>query len=142
MHAAIGVAINRGHDRVSAGDIEKAEEGYSEGMLLSTAFELRDVHPDMLNVLYTFNRSAHSLRKDQVVALLAENKSGQAPEALINLLIWFGFLGVQELGQDEPTYSYQVRYNVEKLLTVIERGRATYVIHPTFRRALQIVDQG
>jgi len=96
----------------------------------------------MLNVLYTFNRSAHSLRKDQVVALLAENKSGQAPEALINLLIWFGFLGVQELGQDEPTYSYQVRYNVEKLLTVIERGRATYVIHPTFRRALQIVDQG
>ncbi len=33
MHAAIGVAINRGHDRVSGSDIEKAEEAYSEDML-------------------------------------------------------------------------------------------------------------
>src|SRR6266576_1011370 len=122
MHAAIGVAINRGHDRVSGGDIEKAEEAYSEDMLLSTAFELRDVHPDMLNVLYTFNRTSVSLMKDQVIALLSESKSGQSPEELVNLLLWFGFLGVQEVGQDEPVYSYQVRYNVEKLLSVIEHG--------------------
>jgi hypothetical protein len=30
-----------------------------------------------------------------------------------------------------------VRYNIEKLLTPISRGRASFVIHPAFRKALQ-----
>lgn len=139
MHAAIGVAINRGHERVSGADVEKAEEAYSEDMLLSTAFELRDVDPDMLDVLYTFNRSPSRLSKDQVVALLSDSKSGQSTDLLIRLLTWFGFLGVQEFGQDEPIYSYQARYNVEKLLTPIERGKAVFIVHPAFRKALQTI---
>ena len=141
VHIAIGVAINRGHDRVLAADIEKAEEGYSEDMLLSTAFELRDVHPEMLDVLYSFNHARSRLTKDEATDILSETKSEQTPESLINLLIWFGFLGVQETGQDDPIYSYQVRYNVQKLTLLLDRGRAGLVIHPAFRKALQTVDR-
>jgi len=52
------------------------------------------------------------------------------------LLAWFGFLGVVEDGSEEPTFSYRVRYNMEKLLTPIRRGLASFCIHPAFRRAL------
>jgi hypothetical protein len=137
LHRAIGVAINRSHARVHASDIEKAEESYSEDMLLNTAFELRDVNPDMLDVLYTFIRAPERLSKDQVSNLLKESKSSQEVDNLISLLVWFGFLGIQEFGQHEPQFSYEVRYNVEKLLTSVERGRASFVIHPAFHAALQ-----
>jgi hypothetical protein len=137
LHTAIGVSINRGHDRVLAIDIEKAEEAYSEDLLLATAFELRDVTPTMLDVLYNFNRTTPRLTKEQVSDLLTQGNSEHTPDQLINLLLWFGFLGIQESGQDDATYSYQVRYNIEKLLTPISRGRASFVIHPAFRKALQ-----
>lgn len=137
MHSAIGVAINRGHERVLAGDIEKAEESYSEDMLLSTAFELRDIHPQMLNTLYTFHRSPDRMTKSTVTELLSSEGS-TSPDEVMKLLVWVGFLGVQETGQEEAVYSYEVRYNVEKLLSLVERGRAAFVIHPSFRKALEI----
>lgn len=141
VHAAIGVAINRGHERILESDIHKAEEGYSEDMLLSTAFELRDVHPDMLDVLYSFSHATSRLTKDEALKVLSETKREQPASALMELLIWFGFLGVQEIGQEEPVYSYEVRYNVQKLLVPLERGRATLIIHPAFRKALQTVEK-
>jgi len=138
LHAAIGVAINRGRDRVSAADIEKAEEGYSEDMLLSMAFELRDVNSAIIDVLYNFTRTPPRLTHEQVTAILSgTEKSAQVPDQLIGLLLWFGFLGVQEYDQDDLTYSYQVRYNVEKLRAPIARGKASYAIHPAFHKALQ-----
>ena len=141
LHDAIGVAINRGHDRVSAADIEKAEESYSEGILLNTAFELRDIDPDMLDVLYTFNRAAPRMSLDQVLDLLKQCKCQREGKEIIPLLVWFGFLGVQEFGQEEATYSYQARYNVEKLMTSVHRSRAHLVIHPAYRKSLQIAEQ-
>jgi hypothetical protein len=110
-------------------------------MLLNTAFELRDIHPDMLNVLYAFNRAQNRLSKAEVLALLTESKSSEPSDTLIGLLVWFGVLGVQEFGQDEPVYAYHVRYNVDKLLVSIERGRATFVIHPAFHRALMTMER-
>lgn len=115
LHSAIGVAINRGHERVLEADILKAEEAYSEDMLLNTAFELRDIHPDMLEVLYAFNRAPSRLTKAEVLSHLAESKSRQPHDSLIGLLVWFGVLGIQEFRQDEPVYAYQVRYNLDKL---------------------------
>jgi hypothetical protein len=132
------VAINRGHDRVLEVDLQKAEETYSEDMLLNTAFELRDTHPDLLNVLYAFNRAPNRLR---VTTLLAESKSAVTADTMIGLLVWFGVLGVQEFGQDEPVFAYHVRYNVEKLLVLIYRGRAMFVIHPAFYKALTTTER-
>lgn len=138
LHMAIGVAINRGRDRVAAADIEKAEDGYSEDMLLSMAFELRDVNAAMIDVLYNFTSTPSRLHHDQVTATLSGVATGAlALDQLIGLLLWFGFLGVQEFDHDEPIYSYQVRYNIEKLRAPIGRGKAVYVIHPAFHRALQ-----
>jgi hypothetical protein len=140
VHEAIGVAINRRHEQVTEDDIRKAEEVYSEDLLLSTAFELRDIHDDMLDLLYAFNLAPARMTSQQVSGILDRHGVGEGQRALLESLVWFGFLGVQEHGQDDPVYSYQVRYNVQKLLAPIERGRAVFVIHPGFRKALQVQD--
>ena len=140
VHGAIGVAINRGHERVTEADLVKAEEAYSEDMLLGTAFELQDISPAMLDVLYAFSRCRSRLSRAEVERILSDSASTEAPRNLMILLMWFGLLGVQEYDQDEPVYAYQVRYNVEKLLAPLDRGRSSLVIHPAYRRALQCVE--
>jgi hypothetical protein len=137
LHKAVGVAVNRGHDRVLEEDLRKAEEGYSEDLLLSTAFELRDIFPEMIDVLYMFHRADHRLSEQAVLALIRESGGPEGPtNDLLEVLLWFGFLGVHEFDAEEPVYAYQVRYNIEKLLTPVRRGRADFVIHPAFRKAL------
>ena len=136
LHAAIGVAVNRGHERVTEDDLLKAEEGYSEDMLLNTAWELRDVYPDMINLLYVFDKCPTRLSREKALSLIGEAgiKNGP-PTEVLELLVWFGFLGVQTLDED-PQFAYHVRYNIAKLLAPLERGKADLVINPAFRRAL------
>ena len=114
----------------------KAEESYSEDMLLNTAWELRDVYPEMIDLLYVFDKCPTRMSREKVVSMIDEVglKTGSSADA-IELLVWFGFLGVQER-DDEPEFSYQVRYNLAKLMAPLERGRADLVVHPAFRRAL------
>jgi hypothetical protein len=139
---AIGVAVNRGHDRIAQEDVLLAEQGYSEDLLLNTAFELHDIYPEMIDVLYMFERAPVTLSEAQVLDLVRESGGAEGPtDELLELLLWFGFLGVRDHGSETPTYSYQVRYNIEKLRTPIRRGRASYVIHPAFHRALSCVGE-
>lgn len=55
----------------------------------------------------------------------------------IDLLLWFGFLGVQ-VGSGEPMYSHTVRFTIRRLTHPIESGTGRFVIHPTFRKALDV----
>jgi hypothetical protein len=57
---------------------------------------------------------------------------------MIELLVWYGFLGVQDSVTDNVTYAYQVRYNTDKLMIDIERGTGGFYIHPAFHRALGV----
>jgi hypothetical protein len=135
LHRAVGVAINRGHEVVTEDDLLKAEESYSEDLLLGTAWELQDVNPDAIDILYRFDRQPARLSYAEVASLMRDG-AGIDIDAVIELLVWFGFLGVTEHGEEDPRYSYQVRYNVEKLLTPIRRGTAEFTVHPAYRRAL------
>jgi hypothetical protein len=134
---ATEVAINRGRDRVGQDDIVTAERTYSEDILLATSFELRDIYPDYTDLLYVFLGVPNRLSSEEVGRLLSE---ASVPEGthqdVISALVWFGFLGVAESALAEPEFAYQVRYNIEKLLTPVRRGRGQYVIHPAFRQAL------
>lgn len=138
LHRSIEVAVNRGHERVLGDDILKAEVLYSEDILLSTIFELRDVYPDKPDALYEFLGCPTHMTKVEVLERLAPAgfDAGFMNDAL-GLLLWFGFLGIQEAGQEEPRFAYQMRYNLTKLLSPIERGRGMFVIHPAFRKALE-----
>lgn len=131
VRRCIEVAMNRGHDRVSSDDIRKAEESYSEDMLKETQFELRDVYTRHVDPLYEFLGCSVNLSKAEALGLVKND------EKLLELLVWFGVLGVQEPRQAEARFGYEVRYNVAKLMAPAMQNKGFFVIHPAFRRALE-----
>lgn len=139
LQRAIEVAVNRGHSKVTVDDILQAEKSYSEDMVLTTAFEIADTQPAFGDVLYVFQGSNRILSKLQLENLLQKKVGiGEAEvEKVIELLLWFGFLGVTGAELGDAKYSYEVRYNLRRLLHPIEQGEARFVLHPGFRAALQ-----
>jgi hypothetical protein len=139
VHGAIGVAINRAHDRIREEDFRKAEETYSEDLLLATAWEIRDVIPEAIDVLYRFQGCAMHLSSEEVLRRLHID-GGPSAQFMLELLVWFGFLGVIHIHDSaaEPQYSYQVRYNIEKLLAPLATDAAHFSIHPAYHRALSV----
>lgn len=142
LKASVETAINRGHTRVQQEDILKAEESYSEAILLGVSFEIRDVFPTVTEPLYGFIGCPTHLHAQQVLKILRDTGfQEQALERVLGLLVWFGFLGVQQTGHDVPAFAYHARQNLDKLLMPVKQARAVFVIHPAFRKALQCRQQ-
>lgn len=138
VHRSIEVAINRGHTKVEKEDLEHAEISYSEDMLKSLSFELLDINPDYHDILLTFLGSKVLLLPEDVEGMIATDSRAELDiEQLIDLLCWFGFLGVKRLDSEETKYSYQVKYNISKLLAPIKSGMAFFEIHPAYHKALE-----
>jgi hypothetical protein len=139
LRRATEVALNRGHERVFEEDMLAAEKAYSEDTLHDMTFELRDTYPDFENLLYAFIDTPARMSREKAIELIRLAEIPEAdPAKVLDALVWFGFLGTTPLGRDEPTYAYQVRYNVEKLMSPIRAKRAEFVLHPAFRRALNV----
>jgi hypothetical protein len=131
---SINIAINRSHTKVTEEDILKAEETYSEDMLVDLNYELKDVSPHYVNLPYAFIGARCVLSRPEVAKILGdvdvpEDKADEA----ISLLLWFGFLGAY-VNADDERYSYQYQHD-PRLMTA---GLATfsYCIHPAFRQSL------
>ncbi len=139
VQRAIEVALNRGNDKVTIEDIIQAEHSYSQDIFLATAFEIEDTHPNFADALYAFQGCSKLLSKEDVEDILGK---GDVPrEAMgkaIELLLWFGFIGVTLNETSEAKYSYQVRYNLRQLLAPINRNEGIFSIHPCFQAALGV----
>ena len=57
---------------------------------------------------------------------------------VVELLVWFGFLGVDALGSAGEEYSYDVQSNLRRLLYPLQMEGAQVVVHPAFGAALDI----
>jgi hypothetical protein len=139
LRRCIDVAVNRGHSRVLVEDILQAEKGYSEDMLLVLDFEIQDTFPRFADVIYSFQGAPRVLGREEAQGRLlsAGLDSSQFDEA-IEVLLRFSFFGVGGREFAEDLYAYATQSNVRRLLSAIERGSATLVIHPAFREALSI----
>jgi len=137
LRGCVNVAVNRGHERVTEADILSAEGEYSEDQLQELSFELRQVYPEYGDMLYVFLGGPSTLSEDLLLRTLDEG--GIQEEALgrfIDVLVWYGFLGV--IARDgEEAYAYQYHYGLERLYHAARAPRR-YVVHPAFRRALEI----
>ncbi|MGZ3470204.1 MAG: P-loop ATPase, Sll1717 family [Isosphaeraceae bacterium] len=138
LHRAIEVALNRGHTKIMADDLQQAEKSYSEEMLLTTAYEIEDTKPDYWEVPYAFEGLSHTLQRDEVELALegAGVDEGEEIERVVELLVWYGFLGVHATRFPDAKFSYDVQYNIRRLMQPIEFGDGAFVIHPAFRPAL------
>lgn len=136
LRQCVNVAVNRNHDRVLERDIEQAERGYSEDMLKELSYELRDISPEYANVVYAFIGVGPHLSEEEVNRKLADEAMVNLSSIpfVLNLLLWFGFLGVLDR-QGEEVYSYEFQYGVDRML--LEAAKPVrFVIHSAFRPAL------
>jgi hypothetical protein len=131
----IEVAVNRGHQRIEPEDIPQAERAYSEDILLTTAYEIADTQPRCAEALYAFQGVATRLAHADLVGILLEAGLDDSElQDAIDLLLWFGFLGVQH--PDGELYSHNVQFNIARLRALADPISGRFVIHPAFRAAL------
>jgi nucleoside 2-deoxyribosyltransferase len=139
LRRALDVAINRGHSVIEVGDLEQAEKGYSEDLLLSIMFEITDTRQEYDEILYAFHGVGPELPMDELEMVLEVAGIGPLERrGAVETLLWFGFLGVTGSAFPEPRYSYSVKGNLRRLLHPVEMGDAAFVVHPAFRAALDI----
>jgi hypothetical protein len=139
IQAATQVAIDRGHQKVSKSDIIQAETGYSEDLLLNLSFEMEDTWPNFAEAVFAFHGAGRILRANEVVAILHEGRiSEEDVPKVIELLLWYGFLGTHMNSTEISQFSFEVRYNLRRLQHAVEVGQAVYTVHPAFHAALNI----
>jgi hypothetical protein len=136
VRECINVAINRNHDRVTEDDILHAEVAFSEDALVDIILEMKDVKPEYADVPYGFISASPILSRLDVEERLREAKVAPPEfEPVIQLLLWFGFLGIY-VNEDDERYAYLFEHNVKRM----QSGLSTfaYSVHPAFRGALGI----
>jgi hypothetical protein len=136
LNAAIGVAVNRGHNRILSDDIIQAEKSYSRDILEATMFEISDTNIDLEDILYVFHGAPNSMGIDEVRDRLGE--FGMPEDKVIELLVWFGFFGVWAPTFPEVKYAHSVHGNIRSLMYPLENLDGTLVVHPAFRAALDM----
>ena len=134
LRECIDVAINRGHDRVTESDIQQAERAYSEDAFVDITLELKDVNTMYADVPYSFIGACEILSKQEIEGRLQE--AGVSPaecDSVLELLLWFGFLGIY-VSSEEERYSYAFQYDLKKMQSGMQRY--SFCIHPSFRATL------
>ena len=137
-----GYAMNLGHDRIMKDDIIKACSAFSNDLLTEIDLEIRDVFPSAEHLLYAFIGSAQQLKRVELLRVLsAHNIDEKDYDAIIDLLLWFGFLGFFWT-DGSPRYIYSFHYNMKVLQgshkVLLSKG-VLYVINPAFQPALGLI---
>lgn len=131
----IDVAVNRGHEKVQEADILQAERSYSENALVDISSELKDVATGYADVPYAFIGTKTTLSRGQVDdCLLQAGVAREGLDRVVDLLLWFGFLGFHAAA-DEERYSYQFQHDMKRMRGGLG-AESSYCIHPAFRSVL------
>ena len=131
---SINTAINRKHEKVTEHDILDAERSYSADALVDIGLEMKDVKPEYDNVPYAFIGARATLSRTEVEQKLREaDILDKEVERVIDLLLWFGVLGIY-VSEDEERYSYQYEHDPKRMSAGLKSF--AYCIHPAFRVAL------
>ena len=60
---------------------------------------------------------------------------------LTELLLWFGFIGVQAPNDSEPLFAYQVNYDLRRLVAVLQVKGAEFAVNRAFGRHFGVRSQ-
>jgi hypothetical protein len=139
-------AVNLQHQKITEDDLLKAASTFSADLATDIGLEIRDVHPKAADVLYCFISAPARLSLEAVHnALSPLELSPSESESVIELLLWFGFLGVLTQATPEPhvAYIYTEYYDIKKLKRLagdLHSPTTLLEIHPAFWPFLDITD--
>jgi hypothetical protein len=135
---AISFAVNRGHVAVMPEDVRAAIEKHSIYLVSFFGYELRDVSGISDKIFYAFIGYPDRLDEKEIDAIIAETRDGFSTAEVIEMLIWYGFLGIPD-GQGKPVYIYHLDYDMRRLQAERDRlGPAVkYSVNSAFLRGLE-----
>lgn len=141
INSCRGFAVNLQHEKILQEDIERGFRAYSRNLVSDMGLELRDVFPNYEDLLYAFIDSPHRLREDQLrLALKGYDVDEADVNRVIELLLWFGFIGVV-VNESEVRYIYNVNYDFKHLVALSKRRQRdglVFEINPAFWPGLEI----
>jgi hypothetical protein len=133
-------AVNLERQRIEVLDIEQGEEAYSSELLTNLSFEIRDIIPSAEGILYEFVEAQEIMSGEDVMRILVQATDEIRGGKLLDILLWYGFLGViRDTG--DTSYIYSVKYDIKRLNALVaKRGvsNCRFRINPAFWRALEI----
>lgn len=132
-------AINLNHEIIEESDIEKGLTAFSTDLLTDIGYEINDIAPYAKDVLYSFIGSPSRISMDDAFSTLAGSGiESSALQDLVEILLWYGFLGIAVNGEEK--YIYDFNYNMKLLLGISRKtqGEKPFVINPAFWPALLI----
>jgi len=135
---ALSFAVNRGHTTVSESDVEEGLRQMSLYLVSDFGYELRDVAGTPEDIFYLFIGQSDLLTEQELRELLSPDHLGIGFDETIDLLLWYGFLGVVD-ASGRPVYIYDRAYDFRRLEA--ERPQkadeALYAVNPAFLRGLK-----
>lgn len=134
----LSFAINRGHDVVSQDDVEEGMRQMSLYLVSDFGYELRDVAGTPEDIFYAFLGQSDLLTEKELEALLSKDGLGLSIPDTIDLLLWYGFLGVVGAA-GSPIFIYDRAYDFRRLEAerAPNKEDALYAVNPAFLRGLE-----
>lgn len=134
----LSFAINRGHDTVTPDDVEEGMRQMSLYLVSDFGYELRDVAGTPEDIFYKFIGKGTVLLEEEISNLLPKETIGLELNEAIELLLWYGFLGIITEG-GETVFIYDRAYDFRRLEA--ERGQSgakvKYAVNPAFIHGLK-----
>lgn len=136
-------AINLRKQRIDKEDLSKAIDNYSADIGNEIGLEIRDVFSEIEDILYSFMDAPKSLSLKELKDYIKEAGVYVEEQKLIEILLWFAFIGVTREQEDDKKYIYiyDVFYDMKKLKQLARGLRDDSVmmcINPAFWPFLEI----
>lgn len=133
----LSFAINRGHPIVTEEDVEEGMRQMSLYLVSDFGYEMRDIAGTPEDIFYTFIGASDLLTEVEIETLLREDKLKLGAQETINLLLWYGFLGIVS-ASNEPIFIYDRAYDFRRLEAerAPNKQDSLYAINAAFLRGL------
>ncbi|MES2294413.1 MAG: hypothetical protein V4527_14005 [Pseudomonadota bacterium] len=129
----LSFAINRGHMFVDEDDIREGLRQMSLYLVSDFGYEMRDRAGTPEDIFYAFIGVTDLLTEAELAAILSADSLHLGLEETINLLLWYGFLGVINETL-EPVYIYDRAYDFRRLQAELNQKNSErlYAVNPAF----------
>lgn len=132
----LSFAINRAHAIVDEGDLEEGLRQMSLYLVSDFGYEMRDIAGTPEDIFYLFIGVGSTLSQQGIEKILANSEFTLDVAETIDLLLWYGFLGVQT-ENDERIFIYDRAYDFRRLEADRRHGPdVRYVVNEAFLRGL------
>ncbi len=129
----LSFAVNRGHIVVTEEDVNDAIAQMSLYLVSDFGYEMRDIAGTPEDIFYRFIGVGDRLSTDDLRAILSSDELGIGTEETIDLLLWYGFLGIVAKN-GKSTFIYDRAYDFRRLEA--ERRASgpliKYIVNPAF----------